>query len=65
MSDYVLVRTADPYLSVLDAGDTVKIQLHSYDDIGPFYLSVDKQCLPELSIKNTLDQSIRINITLI
>ena len=41
--------TGDPYLSVIDNEDTVKIQLHSYDNIGPFYLSIDKRCLPELS----------------
>ena len=41
--------TGKRYLSVLDAGDTVKIQLHSYDDIGPFYLTLDKRSLAELS----------------
>ena len=38
-----------PYLSVIDNEYTVKIQLHSYDDIGPFYLTLDKRSLAELS----------------
>ena len=46
--------TGKPYLTLLDTGDTIKIQLHSYDDIGPFYLNLDKRSLPELI--RTLEQ---------
>ena len=40
--------TGKPYLSVHDADNVIKIQLHSYDDIGPFYLNIDKRAIPEL-----------------
>jgi hypothetical protein len=40
--------TGKPYLTLSDAGDMIKIQLHTYDDIGPHYLTLDKRSLPEL-----------------
>jgi len=40
--------TDKPYLSVIDSGKTVKIQIHAYDDIGPFYLTIDKKAIPNL-----------------
>jgi len=46
--------TGLPYLSVIDSKDTVKLQLHAYDDIGPYYLTIDKRALPDLI--RTLEQ---------
>jgi hypothetical protein len=40
--------TGKPYLSIHDADTMIRIQLHSYDDIGPFYLNIDKQAIPQL-----------------
>jgi len=40
--------TNKPYLSVIDSGDMIKIQIHAYDDIGPFYLHIDKRAIPDL-----------------
>lgn len=46
--------TGLPYLSVTDNKDTVKLQLHTYDDIGPYYLTIDKRALSDLI--RTLEQ---------
>ena len=46
--------TGLPYLSVTDNKDTVKLQLHAYDDVGPYYLTIDKRALPDLI--RTLEQ---------
>jgi len=46
--------TGLPYLSVSDNKDAVRIQLHAYDDIGPYYLTIDKRALPDLI--RTLEQ---------
>jgi hypothetical protein len=40
--------TDKPYLSVIDSGNMIKIQIHAYDDIGPFYLNIDKRAIPNL-----------------
>ena len=40
--------TEKPYLSVIDSGNMDKIQIHAYDNIGPFYLTVDKKAIPSL-----------------
>jgi hypothetical protein len=36
------------YLSVIDSKNMIKIQIHAYDDIGPFYLHIDKRAIPDL-----------------
>jgi hypothetical protein len=40
--------TDKQYLSVIDSGNMIKIQIHAYDDIGPFYLHIDKRAIPDL-----------------
>lgn len=40
----------NPYLSVFDEDKLVMIQIHSYDDIGPHYLSIDKRAVSELIV---------------
>lgn len=43
--------TGKPYVSVIDDGSTVSIQLHTYDNSFPhgIFLNLDKRCLSELS----------------
>ena len=43
--------TGVPYISVIDSGATIRIQLHGYDKNFPrgIYLNLDKRCLSELS----------------
>jgi hypothetical protein len=38
----------NPYISVIDVDQTVRIQLHNYDDLGRYHLVLDKKCLPQL-----------------
>jgi len=38
----------DPYISVVDDGDLVRIQLHRYDNVRPIYLNIDRRAVPEL-----------------
>jgi hypothetical protein len=38
----------NPYISVIDADQTVRIQLHNYDDIGRYHLVLDKGCILQL-----------------
>lgn len=45
-----------PYVSVIDDGLTVRVQLHQYDNIHPIYLTLDKRALPELI--NILEQHV-------
>jgi len=40
----------NPYLTVFDEDKMVMIQIHSYDDIGPHYLCIDKRCVSELIV---------------
>ena len=40
----------NPYLTVFDKDKMVMIQIHSYDDIGPQYLCIDKRCVSELIV---------------
>lgn len=37
-----------PYISVVDEENIVRIQLHSYDNIRPTFVVLDKRALPEL-----------------
>jgi hypothetical protein len=41
--------SGNPYVSVIDTGDTVRIHLHNYDDLGRYHLVLDKRSLAELS----------------
>jgi len=38
----------NPYISVVDDGDLVRIQLHRYDNVHPIYLNIDRRAVPEL-----------------
>jgi len=38
----------NPYISVVDDGDLVRIQLHRYDSVHPIYLNIDRRAVPEL-----------------
>jgi hypothetical protein len=37
-----------PYLSIIDADETVRIQIHRYDSIHPVWLVFDKKAIPDL-----------------
>ena len=36
------------YLSVIDAGQIIRMQIHKYDHIHPVYFQFDKRAIPEL-----------------
>lgn len=44
----------DPYLTVINDGEIVKIRIHSYDLTNRIYLTLDKKCIPDLI--NALEQ---------
>lgn len=38
----------DPYISIIEEKETIRLQLHNYDDIRPIFLVIDKRAVPTL-----------------
>ena len=40
----------DPYISIIEDGEIIRMQLHNYDDITsrPIFLTIDKRAVPPL-----------------
>lgn len=44
----ILDSHGNPYVSVIDMGKLVRVQLHKYGDVHPIFVNIDKRALPEL-----------------
>lgn len=44
----ILNPQGNPYVSFINEGETIRLQLHSYDNIRPTFVVMDKRVIPQM-----------------
>jgi hypothetical protein len=44
----ILDQHGNPYVSVIDMGKCIRVQIHKQGDLHPIFVNMDKRALPEL-----------------